>query len=330
MSRPLTASIPSRRGACLALVLGAGLVLLGPGSAAGAGRPVVHTGPATQVTPSSATLTGSINPNGRASSYFFQFGVSRSYSGQSGFYESDSRSVNEPLSVPVSNLAADTTYHYRLVAINEFGRSVGPDRSLKTAKIPLSLAIVAYPNPVAFRSATTIAGTLSGTGNGNRAVQLQANAFPYTGGFVNQGNPELTNPSGTFAFNVLSLSINTQFRVITVGSRPVASPPVTAEVAVTVGLSPVPRRVRRGARVRFRGSLTPAEDGAPLAVQKLVHRRWVTVAGTSAHHGGRTSSSFQRRVRVRRSGLYRVYATIRDGAHYRTAISSPVYITAHR
>jgi len=305
--------------------------LVPAGSALAAGRPSARTGPATQVTSSSAVVTGSVNPNGRATSFYVQYGLSKGYGSQTGFYESDTRSASEPVTIPVTNLAAFTTYHYRLVAINEFGRSTGADRSFRTARIPLSLAIAAYPNPVVFRHPTTIAGALRGTGNGNRPVQLQASSFPYAAGFVNVGNSLNTGPSGEFSFNVLSLNLNTQFRVVTVGSRPVISPIVTAQVTVGVTLAVSARRVRRGARVRFHGSLVPAEDGAPLAIQKLVRRRWVTVAGAVAHHVGRGgSSSFRRRLRIRRGGFYRVYAVIRDGAHYPVAISSPVYLTTHR
>ena len=44
-----------------------------------------------------------------------------------------------------------TTYHYRLVATNATGTALGADRTFVTAKIPLSLAITAAPNPVALR-----------------------------------------------------------------------------------------------------------------------------------------------------------------------------------
>ena len=36
-------------------------------------------------------------------------------------------------------------------------------------------------------------------------MQLQQNPFPYTGGFVDYGNPELTLANGAFAFNVLGV-----------------------------------------------------------------------------------------------------------------------------
>ena len=87
-----------------------------------------------------------------------------------------------------------TTYHYRLIAVNAGGAATGGDKAFKTAKVPLSLQITAGPNPTIFGGIATIQGTLSGTGNGDMEVLLQANPFPYTQGFATTGNPELTTP----------------------------------------------------------------------------------------------------------------------------------------
>ncbi len=65
--------------------------------------------------------------------------------------------------------------------------------------MPLSLAIVATPDPVSFGAAVTIQGTLSGTGNAGRAIVLQGNPFPFTAGFQDIGNTELTNAQGRSA-----------------------------------------------------------------------------------------------------------------------------------
>ncbi len=61
-----------------------------------------------------------------------------------------------------------------------------------TTKVPLSLQILSSPDPVLFGGTAIVQGTLSGTGNGNREVVLQADQFPFSAGFQNVGNPELT------------------------------------------------------------------------------------------------------------------------------------------
>ena len=62
--------------------------------------------------------------------------------------------------------------------------TLGGDRTFKTLRQPLGVVLAATPNPAPFNGPTTLAGTLTGTGNANRSVVLQANPFPYTQGFV--------------------------------------------------------------------------------------------------------------------------------------------------
>ena len=57
-------------------------------------------------------------------------------------------------------------------------------------------------------------GILSGTGNSGRQVQLQANPWPYTQGFLAVGNNVVTTATGGFSFTLLSVSVNTQYRVL--------------------------------------------------------------------------------------------------------------------
>ena len=67
--------------------------------------------------------------------------------------------------------------------------------------MPLSLQILASPNPVSFGGAIVVQGTLSGTGNGNRAGRpAGATRSPSRAGFQNVGNPELTTATGGFSF----------------------------------------------------------------------------------------------------------------------------------
>src|SRR5207237_861993 len=84
------------------------------------------------------------------------------------------------------------------------------------------------------QSAIVVQGTLSGTGNANRPVILQADPFPYTSGFQNVSEPHLTTPVGSFSFPVLGTAVTTQFRVVTNTNPPVVSPVAVEKVAVKV------------------------------------------------------------------------------------------------
>jgi hypothetical protein len=301
--RPMMRAVP-RAAAALAAAALAGLVLAASASAA---TPSVSTGGANHVTYNSATLTGSVNPNGSGTSYYFQYGLTRMYGGQTTILNAGAGIKNVHVSAAITGLQPLSVYHYRIVAVNGSGATIGKDRVLQTTKVPLSLAILASPNPVVFGGAITVQGTLSGTGNGGRAVQLQADAFPFTAGFQNYGNPQLTNPSGGFSFVILNMTATTSFRVVTSGSPKIVSPATTEGVAVRID-SHIKRTHRHGF-ARFYGTVKPAEDGQQVAILRIVKGRGVLVGGTVLRHKDATSSRFSKVVRVHR-GVYRVLTRI--------------------
>src|SRR5215204_3828190 len=63
------------RGALVAVVL----ALLAPATAPAAGKPVVTTGAAADVGQQTVTLTGTVDPNGAPTTYYFQYGPTRVY-----------------------------------------------------------------------------------------------------------------------------------------------------------------------------------------------------------------------------------------------------------
>jgi hypothetical protein len=294
-----------------ALVLACAAVLAIPTAAEAAATPSVSTGGAREVSFGSATLTGSVNPNGKDTSYYFQYGVTKAYGGQTAIAGAGAGVHSVSVRLGVTGLQPLTVYHYRLVAVNSAGASIGGDATFLTTKVPLSLQILASPNPVLFAGTITVQGTLSGTGNANRAVVLQANPFGSTAGFQNIGNAQLTNASGGFSFAVLGLTQVTQFRVVTTTNPPVISPVAVENVAVRVS-SHVARTGRRHF-ARIFGTVTPAADGMQVGILKIVHGRGVLIGGTKLHHRDANSSKFSRVVPVTR-GVYRVLVRVTNGA----------------
>jgi hypothetical protein len=301
--RSMLRAVP-RTVAALGVAALAGLVLAASASAA---APSVSTGGANHVTYNSATLTGTVNPEGGGTSYYFQYGLTRMYGGQTTILNAGAGNQGVHVQAGITGLQPLSVYHYRIVAVNGSGATIGKDRTLQTTKVPLSLAILASPNPVVFGGAITVQGTLSGTGNGGRAVQLQANAFPFTAGFQNYGNPQLTNPSGGFSFAVLNMTSTATFRVVTTGNPKIVSPETTAGVAVRID-SHI-KRTHRSGFARFYGTVKPAEDGQQVAILRIVKGRGKLVGGTVLRHRDATSSRFSKVVRVHR-GVYRVLTRI--------------------
>ncbi len=275
--------------------------------------PDVTTGANGSVTYQSAVLFGTVNPRGLSTEVYFQYGTTNKYGAQSTPAELPAGAKAVAVSIAVSGLAAGTIYHYRIVASNATGTALGADRTVLTAKIPLSLAITAAPNPVEFGNPVTIEGTLSGTGSAGAAVQLQENQFPYTAGFVNIGNAELTLPNGSFVFNELGVAVNTQYRVV---SGNVASVDVPVSVSVSVTLETQATGTRQHPTVRFSGTIAPAEQSARIAFERLIGTNWKVVGGTVAQVAIKNGVvSFAKTLRIFRGGFFRALVLPVEGAH---------------
>jgi hypothetical protein len=265
------------------------------------------------VSQQSVTLTGSVNPRGAATTYFFQIGTTSLYGFNTAVAPAGNGSRRVAVTALVGALAPATRYHYRLVARNRHGLVTGGDRSFKTKPQPLGVSLAATPNPVPFGGSTTLAGTLSGTGNVGRQVVLQANPFPYTQGFVTVGNAQVTNALGGFAFPILSIPANTQYRVAMPQKPTVVSPIVFVGVAVRVSTHVKVHKARRGhkrGRARFFGRLVPARPGTQIVIQKLRRGQWASVAQTFARPAGAAFSRYSKRVRLRHGGRFRVVAVV--------------------
>jgi hypothetical protein len=292
----------------LAATAASALCLIAP-AAASAAAPAATTLGAAQITITSATLTGNVNPHGVATSYYFQYGTTTAYGSRTPSIAVGKGTSTVAAAAQVTGLAPNTRYHYRLIAHNADGTDSGGDRAFRTPRQPLGLALNAAPNPVPFGSPTTLSGNLSGTGNSGRSVQLQQNAFPFTSGFANVGNAQITDAQGNFSFALLSVPLTTQYRVLVTNSPSIVSPIATVSVQVIVRTSVTHRHVRRGRKVRFSGTVRPAATNVPLAIQKLAsdHRTWVTIAGSITRPGGQGFSVYGKTIRVKRGGSYRVY-----------------------
>ncbi|SEP77137.1 Por secretion system C-terminal sorting domain-containing protein [Hyunsoonleella jejuensis] len=102
-------------------------------SQVGAALSSVTTGDATNVTVTSALLTGEVNPQGSASSFEFEYGTDTNY-GQTITSVPSTSSASSAVSVQaqLNNLKAETTYHYRLKSSNPAGDAFGSDKTFTT------------------------------------------------------------------------------------------------------------------------------------------------------------------------------------------------------
>jgi hypothetical protein len=95
------------------------------------GPPVVITNTATNVTTSSGTLNGSLDPHGLPTTVFFQYGTTTSY-GPATPAQNQAGNTYRNITANISGLTPHTTYHFRMVATNTGGTRMGSDRTFTT------------------------------------------------------------------------------------------------------------------------------------------------------------------------------------------------------
>ena len=96
----------------------------------------VDTLDATGVDQNNATLHGVLNPDGMSTTYQFEYGLTTDYRQTTPELDAGAGSSDVPVQATVSNLQPGKTYHYRLAAENELGRTFGPDQTFKAASKP--------------------------------------------------------------------------------------------------------------------------------------------------------------------------------------------------
>jgi hypothetical protein len=136
------------------------LALLLPATSAAAGPPSATTGAASAVTQSGATVTGTVDPQGMATTYQFEYGTSSNYGLQTADVDAGAGTGAVDASANLAGLTNDTTYHYRVVATNAAGITRGADRTLKTDARPgppgATTGSVRNVSPVAARLSASV------------------------------------------------------------------------------------------------------------------------------------------------------------------------------
>jgi len=128
------------------------------------GEPTAITEAATSVSETEATLKGSVNPEGKATKYFFKWGTTESYGHETNPQPAGEGTTAVPATEALKGLAPGTTYHFRLFAENEKGPAKGADETFTTTSPPPPPG-----SPAATTSEATSVGeteaTLKGTVN---------------------------------------------------------------------------------------------------------------------------------------------------------------------
>ena len=277
------------------------------------GRPLVNTGSASGVTSSSATLLGTVDPNGHAASWYFQYGTTTGYGAQTPTRSSSSRNGRRNVSEAIGNLNPGTTYHYRLVASNSVGTSFGGDTTFTTAGPPLTLST--STSSVVLGGSATLSGKVS-SGRSNESVAVFAQRYA-SGSFAGVATV-LTDAGGVWTLRVRP-RIATTYKAVWSGNT---SPTVTVGVHPAISL-------RALGRLRFATHVTGVRSFAGRVVQ-LQRRRsngsWRTFA--RARLNRHSNAVFHPRLSRGRTTLRVAFSINQAGGGYLAGFSRA--ITVHR
>ena len=190
-----------------------------PTPASAATAPAATTTAASRATHSSATLNGTVNPEGKATSYYFRYGTTTSYGLQTAPGNAGSGTGNEAVSAHVTGLTSNTVYHYQLVATSAGGTSYGADQTVSTtASQAVVLGHEGFVSPGwvvgveigCFHGTSKCTGHITMTHNGTMLAQRDYSIAADSGGFQNMvlnqtGKTDLGQNS---TFHLLPVTVN--------------------------------------------------------------------------------------------------------------------------
>ncbi|MBU2263646.1 fibronectin type III domain-containing protein [Patescibacteria group bacterium] len=118
----------------------------GGGGGGGSCLPIITTKPASFITKDSASLRALINPQGRSTSGWFEYGKSYALTLRTTTTHVGSGSVDTDLLRYLPNLDSNTTYYFRAIAENNCGKAQGSILSF-TTEIGVQPPVIPSPSP---------------------------------------------------------------------------------------------------------------------------------------------------------------------------------------
>jgi Ca2+-binding RTX toxin-like protein len=192
----------------------------GVGDACSNLSPEVETGGATAVKATSATIEGTVDPEGSATSYYFEYGPTTAYGTK---IPASPKSVGAgfttvAVSQALTGLAQGTIYHYRLVAVNAAGTETGFDQTFVTLKAPKATTL--FATGIGQQSAT-LYGSVNPEGSATSyyfeygPTTAYGTKIPVSPKEVGAGTSEVTvsesvtglTPATTYHFRIVATSV---------------------------------------------------------------------------------------------------------------------------
>jgi hypothetical protein len=254
------------------------------------GAPIIVAQSIRDLATTSATLAGTVMPDGHETRWYFQYGTTLAYGASTTIGSAGSGMADVDVARAITGLSPNSVYHFRLVAVSVDGTVVGADMPFETP----GPSLASSSSAVNFGTAATLSGNVpSGAANENVAIYDQAGSAP---SFVELANL-LTGTGGNWAY-VVQPGIGTNYKAIWHGES-------SSTVAIAVSPSVSLREPSRG---RFVTHVAAASslDGRLVRLQRLENGFWHTIAARDLNRD--SSTSFRPSLPTGRSRL-RVYLT---------------------
>ncbi len=167
-----------------------------PRTASPASPPSAATGSPSSVTESSAAVTGTVNPNGQPTTYYFRYGTTIAYGFQTSPADAGDGKATVGVHATFYGLTANTAYHYQLLAHNSAGTTTGADQTLTTTSTPSQTVVLGHEGFVSpgsivgaevgcFQGTSPCNGQLTMSSDGTVIAQRDYSIEPDSGGFQN-------------------------------------------------------------------------------------------------------------------------------------------------
>jgi hypothetical protein len=166
--------------------------------------PAVTTGAASGVTQATATLAGTVNPNGFDAKAHFNFGQTSSYGSSTAIQDVGAGTAGVPVSANLTGLYCGTTYHFQAAGVNSGGSGYGADQTFTTGACPHGFftatpcrLIDTRPNPLSASTTYEISITgFCGIPPSAKAISANITAVgPTTAGFLTLWPAQTTLPA---------------------------------------------------------------------------------------------------------------------------------------
>ncbi len=233
-----------------------------------AGAPVVTTNATVAPTDTTAVVTGTVVPMGAMTTYWYEYGTSQSLGSKTGGQTVGSGYAAIPTPGYLTGLTKNSTYYFRLVAENSYGRVAGAQNAVRTTEgTPAPVGGLPSSKTLAATNVSRTSANLKGEVNPNKAATTYWFEYGTTSNFgditsfTSAGNGSGTVPASATLANLdpattYYFRLNSQNQFGTVNgatltfktSGPAASAPsVDTRPATNIGTN----------AAKFRGTVDP-------------------------------------------------------------------------